>query len=52
MESIENKSGNVSKKDIIGIYEWLLKTGKIKEGGAGHQRLKDLKHKLTRLVWR
>ena len=46
------QGGNVSRKEMIRIYEWLLKTGKIQEGGAGHKRLKDLKHRLTKVIWR
>jgi len=37
------RGGNMSKKDIIELYEWLLKTGKIKENGPAHTRLKALK---------
>jgi hypothetical protein len=38
-----DKSGNMSRKEIIELYEWLLKTGKIKENGPAHTRLKELK---------
>jgi len=37
------RGSNMSRKDIIELYEWLLKTGKIQEGGAAHTRLKELK---------
>jgi len=45
-------SGNISRQEIIRIYEWLLTTGKILKGGAAHKRLKDLKHRLTKVIWR
>jgi hypothetical protein len=40
---------NVSKSNIMGkrsrieFYEWMLKTGRIQEGGAAHQRMLLLK---------
>ena len=34
---------NMSRKNVIELYEWLLKTGKIKDGGAAHTRLIELK---------
>ena len=37
------RGGNMSRKDIIELYEWMLKTGKIQEGGAANTRLKALK---------
>ena len=40
------RSGSVSRKDIVGLYEWLLKLGKIKVNGAAHTRLKELRKRL------
>lgn len=38
----------IGLKGIITHYEILLETGKIKEGGAAHQRLLELKLKLKK----
>ena len=36
-------SGIVSRKEIIRLYEWLMRIGKIEKNGAAHTRLKELK---------
>ena len=47
-------SNVMGKRSKIEFYEWMLKTGRIQEGGAAHQRLLLLKgdtiqHRLDRL---
>tara|TARA_Y100001938_G_scaffold150844_1_gene243771 strand:+ start:1637 stop:1789 length:153 start_codon:yes stop_codon:yes gene_type:complete len=38
-------STEMSKRDLIAFYTFLLKTGKIKVAGAAHNRLRYLKSK-------
>ena len=33
----------IGKKQRVEFYEWMLKTGRIKKGGAAHERLLFLK---------
>ena len=41
-----SNNGLVSRKEIIRLYEYLLKIGAIKKNGAAHTRLKELKKRL------
>jgi len=43
METTNWPSGIVSRKEIIRLYEWLMRIGKIEKNGAAHTRLKELK---------
>ena len=38
-----SNSGLVSRKEIIRLYEWLLRIGKIEKNGAAHSRMKERK---------
>jgi len=38
-----SRSGLVSRQEIIRLYEWLMRIGKIEKNGAAHTRLKELK---------
>lgn len=42
-ELFQRHSYGITIRDAIRMYEWLLEDGKIKENGAGHQRLKQLR---------
>ena len=39
---LKSNDSGISLENLIALYEWLYKAGRLKKGSAGYQRMKQL----------